>query len=121
MKNGNKPPPPVSTMNRFMNRLVRRNTDLYLIGLLLAMQAIYQSTAAALEQDGGDGEAATYSALDGLQEGNSAADIPPTYAILYPSFTQTIAVLLYFVLSRYLPFLPYSAIVYIFGFMLGYL
>ena len=115
-KMNNKSLPPVSTVNR----LVSTNADMYIIGLLLAMQAIYQSTVAAMEhQDNDNGEAATQSASDGRPMGGY--DISPTYSLLYPSFTQTMAVLIYYGLSRYLPFLPYSAMVYIFGFLIGFL
>ena len=47
--------------------------------------------------------------------------IHPVYALLYPWFTQTIAILIYYILSRYLQFLPYTAIVFLLGMTLGYL
>ena len=43
-----------------------------------------------------------------------------TYAVLYPWFCQTIAIVIYYILSRYLTFLPYTAIVFILGFGIGY-
>ena len=41
------------------------------------------------------------------------------YAILFPWFAQTIAVFIYYIISRYLTFLPYTAIVFLFGVVIG--
>jgi hypothetical protein len=41
------------------------------------------------------------------------------YAILFPWFAQTIAVFIYYIISRYLTVLPYTAIVFLFGVVYG--
>ena len=42
------------------------------------------------------------------------------YAILFPFLTQTIAIFIYYIISRYLKVLPYTAIVFLLGTIIGY-
>jgi hypothetical protein len=43
----------------------------------------------------------------------------PYYAVLFPSFILTLGVVVYYILSRYLHFLPYTAIMFLLGTIMG--
>lgn len=64
------------------------------------------------------------------EEGESAAatseeeeeheeEIPPYHALLFPSFCLTIGIVVYFLLSRYLQALPYTAVMFLVGTCMG--
>lgn len=46
-------------------------------------------------------------------------DIPPAHAVLFPSFSLIIGVLVYYTLSRYIPSLPYTAVMFLIGSTMG--
>ena len=46
-------------------------------------------------------------------------EIPPAHAVLFPSFCLTIGVLVYYVLSRHLQALPYTAVMFLIGTIMG--
>ena len=93
--------------------------DIILLGCFVAYSNSFHADATS-----DDGSAVEYNANATIDDNHTADDnhttVDPTYAILYPWFTQTIAVLIYYVLSRYLTFLPYTAIVFLLGFAIGY-
>jgi len=116
-KNGDrKPAPSPSLRDQFM----KTNLDIFLLGIFVAYSNVWVSTA-AFASTKFESEPAIIAAIMN-QEGNDGegATIAPTYAVLYPWFTQTISIFIYYILSRYLQFLPYVAIVFILGFTLGY-
>jgi hypothetical protein len=45
----------------------------------------------------------------------------PPHAVLFPSFILTLGVVVYYILSRYLSFLPYTAIMFLLGTIMGIL
>jgi len=45
--------------------------------------------------------------------------VHPAHAVLFPSFVLTLGVLVYYVLSRYLHFLPYTAVMFLLGTIMG--
>lgn len=45
--------------------------------------------------------------------------IEPAYAVLFPSFTLTLGVLVFLLLSRYLGALPYTAVMFLLGTLMG--
>lgn len=45
--------------------------------------------------------------------------IEPAYAVLFPSFTLTLGVVVFFILSRYLKALPYTAVMFLLGTIMG--
>ena len=93
--------------------------DIILLGCFVAYSNSFHADATS-----DDGSVREYNADATIDDNHTADDnnttVDPTYAILYPWFTQTIAVLIYYVLSRYLTFLPYTAIVFLLGFAIGY-
>ena len=45
--------------------------------------------------------------------------VEPAYAILFPSFTLTLGVIIFYILSRYAKALPYTAIMFLLGTIMG--
>jgi len=53
-------------------------------------------------------------------EGESEShEIPPYHAVLFPSFCLTIGIVIYYLLSRYLQALPYTAVMFLLGTLMG--
>ena len=55
----------------------------------------------------------------GLEIDEEGHESHPYYAVLFPSFILTLGVVVYYILSRYLHFLPYTAIMFLLGTILG--
>ncbi|KAL7518874.1 hypothetical protein ACHAWX_003679 [Stephanocyclus meneghinianus] len=102
------------------DQFVRTNADVILMGSLLAL---YNYAVM--------GDAADFTTRfleDSSKELTNYTTLPSTHcqigspymAFLYPWFTQTIAVLIYYILSRYFPSLPYTAIVFLLGMSIGF-
>ena len=92
---------------------INTNLDLCILGAIFAFHysdSLITSNALQFE-DGEDRQLESTT-----QESPSDQGI---YAILFPWFAQTIAVFIYYILSRYLTFLPYTAIVFLFGVVIG--
>ncbi|KAG7342271.1 cyclic nucleotide-binding protein [Nitzschia inconspicua] len=57
---------------------------------------------------------------EAAEEGNyHEEEIEPAEAVLYPSFILTLGIFIFYLLSRYLHFLPYTAIMFILGTLIG--
>jgi NhaP-type Na+/H+ or K+/H+ antiporter len=52
-------------------------------------------------------------------EHNEEEEIPPYHALLLPSFVLTVGVVVYYLLSRYLQALPYTAVMFLIGACMG--
>lgn len=93
------------------DQFIKTNLDLFCLGSFVAYCNGWVATA-------------TFTAIDfenePVENGVKDLTIEPTYAILYPWFAQTLAIFIYYILSRYLQFLPYAAIVFLLGVALGY-
>jgi hypothetical protein len=99
----------------FSQLFLKTNLDLCIIGALVAFyynECLLTSKAQQFEE----GE---YPPLQHrtLASSNNQA----IYAMLFPWFAQTIAVFIYYVISRYSKVLPYTAIVFLFGVVIGVL
>ena len=46
-------------------------------------------------------------------------EVHPSHAVLYPSFVVTLGAMVYYLLSRYLHWLPYTAVMFILGVIMG--
>lgn len=64
-------------------------------------------TLAATEEGGGEGD--TDFGIEVEEE------VEPYHALLFPSFCLTIGIFVYFLLSRYLQALPYTAVMFLIG------
>ncbi|KAL7545570.1 hypothetical protein ACHAWF_008919, partial [Thalassiosira exigua] len=141
------PPPPTTTTTTtttppkkkktfsLRDTFVRSDLDLVLLGLFLAVRTAAASSSLRSPSSPRDDDPTldptddadaphllgNYLADRGAAELDEAGTDPdPTLALLYPWFTQTLSVLIYYVLSRHLPVLPYPAVVFVLGFALGY-
>ena len=113
-----------SSSNRTLqDQLINTNIDIVLLGILLAL---YNTSVASQlfdnEQDTTvDSTPLTLSSeenelyYDDIDENNN-----PVYAILFPFFTQTLAIIIYYLISRYIKILPYTALVFLLGTIIGY-
>ncbi|KAL7545689.1 hypothetical protein ACHAWF_009049 [Thalassiosira exigua] len=97
------------------DRIANTNADLFLLGLFLALCGRdAPALASSLFGDEGDVAQAEGMALD--EDGGHN----PVYAVLFPWFAQTIAVIVYYVITRYARILPYTAVVFLLGTVIGY-
>ena len=105
------------------DQLINTNIDIVLLGILLAL---YNTSVASQlfdnEQDTTvDSTPLTLSSeenelyYDDIDENNN-----PVYAILFPFFTQILAIIIYYLISRYIKILPYTALVFLLGTIIGY-
>ena len=124
-----KPRPALSSLH---DQLIKTNLDMVLLGIFVA----YWNTAFASQLfDDSDSnvniEEEQLSAAnvdtkdedeyeDIYDDENDSGSISPVYAILFPFFTQTIAIFIYYLITRYLKILPYTAIVFLLGTTIGY-
>lgn len=63
------------------------------------------------------GEATASESAGGLEGGDE--EIEPAYAVLFPWFVQAVGIVVYFLLTRYLHFLPYTAVLFLVGTIMG--
>jgi NhaP-type Na+/H+ or K+/H+ antiporter len=107
---------------RFRDYIVRTNMDVVAVGLLLA--CYHAQTARAEPADGtivdhdrtyGDGRRLEQSEGEAYAEEETAV-----YSVLFPWFTEIVGVFVYFLLSRYLDVIPFTAIMFIVGVFIGF-
>lgn len=111
-----------TTYTSLRDQFIKTNIDIFILGCFVAYTngLITTISASATEVDvfnaisNTTGKDHDYNDLYDTQLPDS------TFAVLYPWFCQTIAIVIYYILSRYLTFLPYTAIVFILGFCIGY-
>ena len=114
-----------SSSKRTLQQLIHTNIDIVLLGILLAL---YNTSAASQLFDNEDTAVdSTPLTLSIEEEGelyyNDDIDDEknnPVYAILFPFFTQTLAIIIYYLISRYIKVLPYTALVFLLGTIIGY-
>ena len=56
---------------------------------------------------------------EGGDESTEEAEDNPAYAVLFPSFSLTIGVIIYYVLTRYARVLPYTGVMFLVGVLIG--
>jgi len=103
-------------------QLLNTNIDIVLLGILLAL---YNGSAASQLFDNEDTAVDSTPLTLSSEEENDSYYIDdennnPVYAILFPFFTQTLAIIIYYLISRYIKVLPYTALVFLLGTIIGY-
>jgi len=103
-------------------QLINTNIDIVLLGILLAL---YNTSAASQLFDNEDTAVDSTPLTLSSEEENDSYYIDdennnPVYAILFPFFTQTLAIIIYYLISRYIKVLPYTALVFLLGTIIGY-
>eukprot|EP00580_Thalassiosira_gravida_P014083 CAMPEP_0201682116 /NCGR_PEP_ID=MMETSP0494-20130426/51456_1 /ASSEMBLY_ACC=CAM_ASM_000839 /TAXON_ID=420259 /ORGANISM="Thalassiosira gravida, Strain GMp14c1" /LENGTH=1055 /DNA_ID=CAMNT_0048165873 /DNA_START=148 /DNA_END=3316 /DNA_ORIENTATION=- len=98
------------------------NLDIFLLGICFALYNSYGAEVFAfpapqLFDDAGVDNTPSLPLVENLDI-DEVED--PVYAVLFPWFTQTLAIFIYYIISRYLKILPYTAIVFILGTSIGY-
>jgi hypothetical protein len=113
---------PISFNMKLVPRLVIVTLFLLLLVTTLTLANEEATTTATTEGEtensGSDAE------TSGAEEESSSGSLEeelaePAYAVLYPSFITTLGVLVFFTLSRFIHFLPYTAVMFIFGTLIG--
>lgn len=105
-----------STTSKIFSQLfIDTNLDLCIIGALFAFYYNDSLKSYAQELDFDDGGEVVIPVNVTQELPNDQA----MYAILFPWFAQTISVFIYYIISRYLKVLPYTAIVFLFGVVIG--
>jgi len=105
------------------DQIINTNIDIVLLGILLA---IYNTSAASQLFDNEQDTTVDSTPLTlSSEEENDSYYIDdennnPVYAILFPFFTQTLAIIIYYLISRYIKVLPYTALVFLLGTIIGY-
>ena len=106
------------------DQFIKTNIDIFLIGCFVAYTNGWMTTTVSAAHY----DESTINYVEETVQNSTASTttndddyINPVYAVLYPWFTQTLAILIYYILSRYLQFLPYTAVVFLLGVTLGYL
>lgn len=109
------------------DQFTKTNLDLFLLGIVFAFYNGWNTKAlASSAQLFDDVEVEQAEALSSTASSVVDTDIDieevddPVYAVLFPWFTQTIAIFIYYVITRYLKILPYTASVFILGTCIGY-
>ena len=100
-----------SIEQRFRDYLARTNIDVIAIGLLLALchiRAVHAKSEEATDEGG----------HDSLQDEHSD-EHKEVYAILFPWFAEIVGVFVYYFLSRYAHAIPYTAVMFIIGTLIG--
>jgi F0F1-type ATP synthase assembly protein I len=132
----NKKKKPINIDGRVRAYFNRTNLDLILIGLFLAA---YSYHAQASEVAATEGHGGTTSLAEGAAPENSTGHDAYTesntefaheeahdsshaavHAVLFPWFAQIIGIFVYYFLSRYAHALPYTAVMFVMGFSMGY-
>ncbi|KAL3769325.1 hypothetical protein ACHAWO_007524 [Cyclotella atomus] len=113
---------------RVRDRFINTNLDLFLIAVLLALYHV--GCAYANEETTAHEETTTVTETtpdEVTTEHGSASEEEilieqeySVYAVLYPWFVEIIGVFAYYFLSRYLHALPYTAVMFIVGFFIGF-
>lgn len=115
---------PSSSKRTLRDQLINTNIDIVLLGILLAL---YNTSVASQLFDNEDTTLDSTPLSLSIEEENELYynDIDnennnPVYAILFPFFTQTLAIIIYYLISRYIKVLPYTALVFLLGTIIGY-
>ncbi|KAL7519475.1 hypothetical protein ACHAWX_004231 [Stephanocyclus meneghinianus] len=107
----------------FRDQFLTSNLDIFVIILFLAVYNRGSHEVDAAENFSGDepgGNGTSHmNSTSGSVFSYTANELAP-YAILFPWFVQIIAVFIYYVITRYLQSLPYTALVFLLGFTIGY-
>ena len=103
-------------------QLINTNIDIVLLGILLAL---YNTSATSQLFDNEDTTIDSTPLTLSSEEENDSYYIDdennnPVFAILFPFFTQTLAIIIYYLISRYIKVLPYTALVFLLGTIIGY-
>ena len=111
--------------SRIRDRFIRTNIDLILIGILLALYhigCVYASSETAHEETSTTAteEAAASSGHHETEEEIVHEEAMNVYTVLYPWFVEIVGVFAYYFLSRYIHALPYTAVMFIVGFFIGF-
>ena len=83
------------------------------------------SEAEASHSDGdGDGDGAVQHSTDGGdgvhdEEGDGSHEEHSVYAVVYPWVVQAVGIVVYFILTRYVHVIPYTAVMFILGIFMG--
>jgi hypothetical protein len=64
-----------------------------------------------------EGETTGNGILEDIEEEHE--EIPPVHAVLFPAFTLTIGVVVFYLLARYAHALPYTAVMFFLGTLMG--
>ena len=92
--------------------------------IFIAAGHIYAADAEA-EDEGNEGGQHTDEIVkhssngDGHDEEGEGAHEESAYAVLYPWFVQAIGILVFFILTRYVHFIPYTAVMFFIGICMG--
>eukprot|EP00934_Nitzschia_sp_Nitz4_P000343 Nitzschia sp. Nitz4//scaffold35_size145790//85172//87847//NITZ4_003034-RA/size145790-snap-gene-0.15-mRNA-1//1//CDS//3329549136//343//frame0 len=92
--------------------------------LILLLTLLLLGSAAETTEDTGDHSNFTYTDDEGLVDelelgGEEEEEAEPAFAILYPPFALTVGVFVFFILSRHVQALPYTAVMFLIGVMMG--
>ena len=118
---------------RLRNFFIGTNIDLFIIGLAFAYHAQILLVNAAEEEEnrsdpssnadhtveGEESDLSPHSSTGAPEHETQETEIRSTYAILFPWFAQILGVFAYFLLSRYAHALPYTAVMFIIGLIIG--
>eukprot|EP00804_Cyclotella_cryptica_P020988 CCRYP_009307-RB/>CCRYP_009307-RB protein AED:0.30 eAED:0.30 QI:298/0.75/0.8/1/0.75/0.6/5/0/529 len=99
------------------------NLDICLIGVVLALYNNSSHVVDAASDFNNSGLGGNNTSHSNATYGSSFVDAPEDlspYAILFPWFVQILAVFIYYVTTRYFRALPYTALVFILGMVVGY-
>lgn len=95
------------------------SSPVHVLLLLMCIMALPLAFAATDEEGGGDHANATSAATDGGDGEHHEEEAEPVYALLFPSFCLTIGILVFYFLSRYLQALPFTAVMFLIGSVMG--
>ena len=104
---------------RLRNFFIGTNIDLFIIGLAFAYHAQILLVDAAEEEEQEESDLSPHSSTGAPEHETQETEIRSTYAILFPWFAQILGVFAYFLLSRYAHALPYTAVMFIIGLIIG--
>lgn len=104
---------------RLRNFFIGTNIDLFIIGLAFAYHAQIFLVDAAEEEEQEESDLSPHSSTGAPEHETQETEIRSTYAILFPWFAQILGVFAYFLLSRYAHALPYTAVMFIIGLIIG--
>ena len=104
---------------RLRNFFIGTNIDLFIIGLAIAYHAQIFLVDAAEEEEQEESDLSPHSSTVAPEHETQETEIRSTYAILFPWFAQILGVFAYFLLSRYAHALPYTAVMFIIGLIIG--
>lgn len=87
--------------------------------LFLFVVNVAHSSEDAVDTQDTAGENSTAEVDDPEFEAETEEEVEPSYAVLFPCFTLTVGVVIFYVLSRYLKALPYTGVMFLVGTLMG--